>query len=55
MAEQTPAPDAGKQCASCKKPVKKLRRFYRDGKFYCSPNCFKKSKDSAKESAEAAG
>lgn len=54
MADQ-PAPEAAKQCAACKKPVKKLRRFYHAGKFYCSPNCYHKSKKTAEGTAEAKG
>jgi len=55
MAEQKPAVEA-KQCAGCKKPVKKLRRFYRNGKFYCSENCYRKTKKNAaaKPAEEAA-
>jgi hypothetical protein len=59
MAEQTntaapEAPAAEKQtnCLSCNKPIKKIRRYYRDGKFYCTKKCWKdflaKSKEEAK-------
>jgi hypothetical protein len=30
-----------KNCPACKKPLKKARRFYRNGGYYCNNNCFK--------------
>jgi len=35
-------PIAEKQtnCLACGKPIKKLKRYYRDGKFYCSKKCW---------------
>jgi len=53
--EQAPAteakPKAEKQtnCPSCNKPIKKLRRYYRDGKFYCTKRCWRDFLDKAKE------
>lgn len=49
-AEQKPAV-AEKQtnCLSCNKPIKKLKRYYRDGKFYCSKKCWAKFKATKKE------
>lgn len=39
-------------CLNCNKPIKKLKRYYRDGKFYCSKKCWrnylKKSKEEKK-------
>jgi len=39
-------------CLSCNKPLKKLKRYYRDGKFYCNKICWrnyiKKSKEQKK-------
>jgi predicted transcriptional regulator len=29
-------------CLTCGKPIKKLKRYYRDGKFYCSKKCWVK-------------
>lgn len=36
-------PVAEKQtnCLSCNKPIIKLKRYYRDGKFYCSKKCWR--------------
>lgn len=47
MAEQTAAPtDTLKNCFSCKKPMKRTRRYYRNGHYYCNKNCWKnKTKD----------
>ena len=28
-------------CPACNKIVKKLRRYYRDGKFYCTKKCWR--------------
>lgn len=50
-------PEAEKQtnCLGCNKPIKKLSRYYRDGKFYCSKKCWKKNvKEKAKEAKKDA-
>jgi hypothetical protein len=57
MAEATQAPvvEEVKNCPACKKPLKKARRFYRNGAYYCNNNCFKKVQAQVKaEAAEAA-
>lgn len=28
-------------CLACGKPIKKIKRYYRDGKFYCNKKCWK--------------
>ena len=40
------AKEAEKQanCPACGKPIKKLKRYYRNGKYFCSKKCWKKSK-----------
>lgn len=54
-----------KNCPACKKPLKKARRFYRNGAYFCNNNCYKtvaakvlaekqKAAAEAKASAEAA-
>ena len=50
MAEATQAPvvEEVKNCPACKKPLKKARRFYRNGAYYCNSNCFKKVQTTAK-------
>ena len=54
-AAQAPVVEEVKNCPACKKPLKKARRFYRNGAYYCNNNCFKKVQATAKaEAAEAA-
>ena len=45
-----------KKCAACKKTVKKAKRYYRNGKYYCNSNCWKKAKAklAATKASEAA-
>jgi hypothetical protein len=39
---QAPVVEEVKNCPACKKLLKKARRFYRNGAYYCNNNCFKK-------------
>lgn len=51
----TEAPVVEKQtnCLGCNKPLKKLRIYYRDGKFYCTKKCWiKATKSKGKEEEE---
>ena len=62
MAETKTAPAAKetaaepvKNCAGCSKPLKKKKKYYRNGKYYCNKNCFKnqgKAKDDKAEKKE---
>ena len=55
MAEEAKATvEEVKNCPACKKPMKKARRFYRNGAYYCNNNCFKKAQAAAKEAAAPA-
>ncbi len=36
-----------KNCPTCKKHMKKQKRYYRDGSYYCNKNCFKKKSSEA--------
>jgi endogenous inhibitor of DNA gyrase (YacG/DUF329 family) len=36
-------------CPACGKPIKKLKRYYRNGKYYCTKKCWKKSLEAPKE------
>lgn len=51
-AEQTKPAEKQTNCLNCNKPIRKIKRYYRDGKFYCNKKCWlgyiKKSKE-AKE------
>lgn len=42
-AEQKPVVEKQTNCLACGKPIKKLKKYYRDGKFYCDKKCWKKS------------
>ncbi len=53
--EQKPAaPEVVKNCAGCKKPVKKSRRYFRNGKYYCNFNCYRNAKAAAAAKPEEA-
>ncbi len=56
MAEvaQAPVVEEVKNCPACKKPLKKARRFYRNGAYYCNNNCFKKVQAEAQADAAEA-
>ena len=36
-------------CLACNKPLRKVRTYYRDGKFYCTKRCWIKSKNPEKK------
>ena len=42
MGEQKEESSAEKNCASCKKPINRAKRYYREGAYYCNKNCYKK-------------
>ena len=56
MAEATKAAavEETKNCPACKKPLKKARRFYRNGAYYCNNNCFKKVQVTAQAASNEA-
>ena len=31
-------------CAKCNKPLKRIKRYYRNAKFYCNKKCFNAAK-----------
>lgn len=49
--EAKPAAAVEKQtnCLGCNKPLKKLRVYYRNGKFYCTKRCWLKAVEKSKE------
>jgi hypothetical protein len=56
MAEETKqAPEAKEEkqtnCLACNKPIKKIRRYYRNGKYYCTKRCWQNYLKKAKEEA----
>ncbi|MCX5701543.1 MAG: hypothetical protein NTW64_00975 [Candidatus Omnitrophica bacterium] len=38
-----PAEEKQTNCLACNKPIKKLKRYYRNGKFYCNKKCWRKT------------
>jgi len=52
--EKEEAPKVEKQtnCLACNKPIKKLRRYYRDGKFYCTKRYWINFKEKSKAEAK---
>jgi len=42
----------GNKCASCKKALKRVKRYYRNNAYYCNKNCFETKQ--AAVAAEAA-
>lgn len=46
-----PKPTVEKQtnCLACNKPIKKLKWYYRNGKYYCSKKCWRKTVKSKEE------
>lgn len=55
MAAEAVKPDAPAEkqtnCPACNKPIKKIKKYYRNGKFYCNKKCWLKSMK-PKEQAE---
>ncbi len=49
--EQKSSGEAIKNCASCKKPMKRVHRYYRNGAYYCNKNCYKKKTGAAEPAA----
>jgi len=49
-AQEEAKPKAEKQtnCLACNKPIKKLKLYYRNGKFYCNKKCWRTFMDKSK-------
>jgi hypothetical protein len=47
-----PAQEKQTNCPSCNKPIKKLKRYYRDGKFYCTKRCWEEFIAKSKQDKE---
>ena len=39
---EAPVQEKQTNCLGCNKPIKKIKRYYRDGKYYCTIKCWKK-------------
>ncbi len=51
-AEAKPVEEKQTNCLSCNKPLKKIKRYYRNNKFYCSKKCWVKITKKATEEAK---
>lgn len=47
-----PAEEKQTNCPACNKPIKKLKRYYRNGIFYCNKKCWQKMLKQPKEEAK---
>ena len=36
-------------CPACGKPIKKVKRYYRNNKYYCNKKCFRKTAQAKKD------
>lgn len=41
--KNAPVAEPVKNCAGCNKPLKKAKRYYCNGKYYCNKRCHKKA------------
>jgi hypothetical protein len=51
-AKEAPVVEKQTNCLGCNKPMKRIKRYYRDGKYYCTKKCWLKAlkeKDKDKE------
>ncbi|MDP3042190.1 MAG: hypothetical protein Q8N62_05665 [Candidatus Omnitrophota bacterium] len=46
--EAKPKAEIQTNCLACNKLIKKLKRYYREGKFYCSKRCWRAFIDKSK-------
>lgn len=53
MADAVAAVEIQTNCPACNKPVKRLRRYYRNGKFFCTKKCWRKASSTTKEESNA--
>ena len=52
-AEAKPRAEKQTNCPACNKLIKKLKKYYRDGKFYCSKKCWRAFIDKSKTESGA--
>ncbi len=50
--ETKPTVEKQTNCLSCNKPLKKIKQYYRNGKFYCSKKCWVKNTKTKKETEQ---
>lgn len=51
--KQTEVQEKQTNCLGCGKPLRKIKTYYRDGKFYCDKKCWKKAKSSKENEEES--
>jgi len=49
VVQAKPPEEKQTNCPACNKPIKKLKRYYRNGKYYCNKKCWRKSMLKPKE------
>ncbi len=49
---EKPVVEEQTNCLGCNKQLKKIKRYYRDGKFYCMKKCWYAFLDKSKEEAQ---
>ncbi len=49
LTQAKPTDEKQTNCLACGKPIKKLKRYYRNGKFYCNKKCWRKATLKSKE------
>lgn len=47
--QETPKAEKQTNCPICNKPIKRLTRYYRDGKFYCARKCWRQTQEKSKQ------
>ena len=53
-AEKKPKAEKQTNCPACNKLIKKLKRYYRNGKLYCTRKCWRSVVSKAKAEASTA-
>ncbi len=53
MAKGNASEEEIKNCPACKKHLKKAKRYYRNGQYYCNKNCWSTMVKKASEEAVA--
>ena len=52
QAEAKPVVEKQTNCLGCGKPLKKIKTYYRDSKFYCAKKCWRAFLEKSKAEAE---
>ena len=50
--KEAPVVEKQTNCLGCGKPIKKIKKYYRNGKFYCTKKCWRKAIEKAKAEKE---